>query len=215
MEVVQAIRERRAINFFEEGFELPLDTLREIIEIANLAPSSYNLQPWEAALVAGRERKEALRKCAFNQAKVSEASAVVIIIAKPSAVEEHIDMVLDDMVRNGYIKNEDRENSRKPPFMLYGENESVARIIFAVKNAAFFAMNLMIAARSFGLETHPMDGFNSDAVKKEFLIPDDRIIPCIIAIGKLRSGLKLLPAKMRRKFEDFVSIDSYKPQGDG
>jgi nitroreductase len=83
------------------------------------------------------------------------------------------------------------------------------RKIFAVKNTSLFAMNLMIAAKGLGLETHPMDGFDEDCIKKEFNIPEDKIIPMLIAVGYLKSGVTLLPRAFRRGINEFVRYDSY------
>jgi len=38
-------------------------------------------------------------------------------------------------------------------------------------------MGLMYAATSLGLETHPMDGFDHEAVRKAFNIPDNLDFP--------------------------------------
>jgi nitroreductase len=92
---------------------------------------------------------------------------------------------------------------------LYESPDSLKRIIFAVKNTSLYAMNLMIAARGFGLETHPMDGFDETAIKKEFKIPEHCIIPMLIAIGYLKPGITLLPRAYRRALHDFVNLNNY------
>ncbi len=210
MDVISAIRERRSINFFDPDRKVPEGTLRELLETANLSPSSFNLQPWEIIVVDDPERKKALRAHAFNQEKVEAAPVVLIVVANPNAVEENIDDHLASMVKLGYIKPEEVEKLRKSPFGLYGEKEGMRRKIFAVKNAAFYAMSLMIAARGFGLETHPMDGFREDAVKAEFGIPEDRIIPLLVAVGYPKPGLSLLPRNYRRELEKFVSFNDFR-----
>lgn len=209
MNVLQAIRERRAINVFDPERTIPADDIKKIIEVANLAPSSFNLQPWEVVVVDEPERKKALRKCAFNQPKVEEASAVLIMIANPNGVEENIDEHLKSWVELGYIKPEEVQKMREAPFGMYGEKDSQARKFFAVKNTAFFAMNFMIAARGFGFETHPMDGFKEADVKKEFGIPEDRIIPLLVAVGFMKPGLELLPRAFRRKIDAFTKFNNF------
>lgn len=205
METIQAIRERRSINFFQPGREIPKDTLLELLNIANLSPSSFNLQPWKVMVVKDPERKKTLRKCAFNQPKVEEASVVFILIADPKGVEENLERVLDSWQQLGYIKPEARDPSREMAKNLYGTEESLKRKIFAVKNTALFAMNLMIAAKGLGLETHPMDGFDEESIKKEFAIPPDKIIPMLIAVGYLKEGVKLLPRAFRRPIDEFTT----------
>lgn len=91
---------------------------------------------------------------------------------------------------------------------LYGPPDSWTRKLFAAKNAALFAMNLMLAAKGLGLETHSMDGFDEAGFKREFQIPDDKLIPMLVAVGYLRSRTKLLPRDFRRPLNEFVSFDS-------
>lgn len=204
METIQTIKERRSINFFQPTEKIPEDKLRELISIANLAPSSFNLQPWKIIVVRDPEKKKALRRCAFNQPKVEEASAILIMIADPQGLEENIERVLDSWQNLGYMKPEGRETSQKMAMNLYGLVDSLQRKIFAVKNTSLFAMNLMIAAKGLGLETHPMDGFDEEAIKREFHIPQDKIIPMLIAVGYLKKGINLLPRAFRRPVEEFT-----------
>ncbi len=209
MELLDGLRQRRSINFFESNKEISDEKLNELFEIANLAPSSFNLQPWKMIVVKDYERKKILRKCAFNQPKVEEASVVLIMIADPLALEENIERMFDSWETLGYMKHEMRETYRGMVYQLQGESESLKRKFFAIKNTALFAMNLMIAARGLGLETHPMDGFDEDCVKKEFNIPNDKIIPMLIAVGYLKKDIELLPRAFRRDIKEFVKFEKY------
>lgn len=145
----------------------------------------------------------------MNQPKVEEASAVLIIIADPDAVEENREKVLDSWQELGYMKPEMRETYQNMIQTLYGPRNSMKRNLFAVKNAALFAMNLMIAAKGMGLETHPMDGFEEACIKKEFHVPEQMLIPMLIAIGNLKTGITLLPRAFRRQIKDFVRYESF------
>jgi len=209
MDVLRAIQERRSINFFEPAKELPDEKIKELLELAKLAPSSMNLQPWRVVVVKDNEKKKALRKCAFDQPKVEEASAVLIMVADPGSLEETIEIVLKSWVDLGYMKPEMVETYRGMAGGLYGTEDSLRRKMFAVKNTSILAMNIMLAARGLGLETHPMDGFDEDCIKKEFNIPADKIIPMLITVGYLRSGITLLPRAYRKSFDDFVTFNSY------
>lgn len=209
MEALQAIRQRRSINYFQIGQSIPDATLHELLELANLAPSSFNLQPWHVVVVRNSDRKKILRQCAMGQPKAEDAAAILIIIADPSAVEANMDRVLDSWTGLGYMKPEMRKNYAAMINSLYGEPDSPQRRLFAVKNASLFAMNLMIAARGLGLETHPMDGIDETCIMKEFNIPDDKLIPMIIAIGSLRPETELLPRAFRRDIAEFTGFETY------
>ncbi len=209
MEILDALRQRRSINFFDPDREIPEAKLRELFEIANLSPSSFNLQPWKVIVVKDAERKKILRQCAFNQPKVEEASVVLIMIADPLALEENIERMFDSWERLGYMKPEMRETCKGMVYQLYGEPDSQKREFFAIKNTALFAMNLMVAAKGLGSETHPMDGFDEACIKNEFNIPDDKIILMLLAVGYLKEGIELLPRAFRRDVKEFVKFETY------
>ena len=211
MDLIESVTQRRSINYFEPDQEIPEDKIIELLKLANLAPSSFNLQPWRLIVVRNKERKRALRACAMNQPKVEEASIVLIIIADPDGAELNRERMLQSSMDLGYLKSEEQKDKiRAMTVDLYGDKNSLTRKIFAVKNAALFAMNLMNVARGLGLETHPMDGFNADCIKKEFGIPDDKIIPMLVAVGYLRNGVILLPRAFRRDIDEFAGFDKYK-----
>src|SRR5262249_7855086 len=79
-----AIRERRATPSFED---VPIHSadLEKIFRAGLAAPSAYNLQPWRFVVVRDREQKKKLRQAAFGQAKVEEASAVMVACGDPEA----------------------------------------------------------------------------------------------------------------------------------
>ncbi|MBE7415478.1 MAG: nitroreductase family protein [Deltaproteobacteria bacterium] len=210
MDTVQAIKERRSINFFDPSRELSENAIRELLGLANLAPSSFDLQPWRVVVVTDPERKKTLRACAMNQQKVEEAPAVLIIIADPAGVEENMDRVLESWQALGYMRPEMRGAYADMIKSLYGGRDSLTRKLFAAKNASLFAMTIMIAAKGMGLESHPMDGIDEACVKKEFNIPDDKIIPMLIAVGTLKPGGSLLPRAFRRELDEFVSFQTYR-----
>ena len=65
-------------------------------------------------------------------------------------------------------------------------------------------MSLMYAAVSLGLDSHPMDGFDHEGVKKAFNIPDRCWIPLVLAVGYKKPGLVLDPPKRRKTYEEIV-----------
>jgi putative NAD(P)H nitroreductase len=76
----------------------------------------------------------------------------------------------------------------------------------AVRDASLFAMNIMTIARFFGLETHPMEGFNEQLLREFLNIEDYKEIPMIISIGYKDPTKNLLPRGIRFSFSDFGKI---------
>jgi nitroreductase len=109
----------------------------------------------------------------------------------------------DEMVKAGYMTKEQRQWFLDACTSLYGETEEKQQA-FACKNAGFFAMGFMLAAKNLGVDTHPMDGFEHDSVRKAFNIPDNYWIPLLLAVGHLKKDVKLAPPKWRKTFEEIV-----------
>jgi len=208
MDVLDAVRERRSVTFFEQGRTIPDATLRELIELANLAPSSFNLQPWKVVVVRDAENKRLLRRCALDQSKIEEASAVLIILADPD-VEVNLNPMLDSWEQLGYIKKASRETITAMVRRRYGREGSCERNVFAAKNAALFAMSIMLAAKGFGLDTHAIDGFEEAPMKKAFGIPDDKLVVMLIALGYVRRDALILPRAFRQPFNEFAHFEAY------
>lgn len=202
MEYTKIITERRSVGNFDPNTQISDDDIKKIFELASLTPSSMNLQPWEVIVVKSAEQKEILMRCAMNQVKVKQASANFIVIADTDALEKNIDDVMKSWIELGYLDEKTAQGYKKFAPNLYGDkNTDLKRKLFAVKNASFFAMSLMYAAKALGYDSHPMDGIDEDAIKKEFNIEPHKIIPVVIAIGKHDSSKKILPRALRFGFE--------------
>jgi len=205
MEFKKTISERRSVNFFDPAKPVSDAELRNLVEIAARAPSSFNLQPWQLIVVRSPEDKERLKAVSWNQAKITEAPVILIVLADRSGWESGhptVEKVWKNMVDLGYMKPEQRDWFNSGTQFLYGGNEK--SLSFAVKNAAFFSMYLMLAAKDAGLDTHSMDGFDHEGVRKTFNIPDTYFVPLLMAVGHFNKQHKLIPSKWRKSYDEIV-----------
>jgi len=209
MECIDTILGRRAVNFFDSTKDIDLEVLKDIINKAATAPSSYNIQPWEAVLVYTKENKQILKEICNNQTKVEQASADLIVIANPKAAIEHADDIVNSWLELGYITEGNKEAVKSAIVDSYGVKDNVIpekAKLKAVRDSSLFAMNFMITARCFGFETHPMEGFDDKKLRDFIKLPDYKIITMVIAIGYKDQSKKLLPRSFRYSFEDFVKL---------
>lgn len=199
-------KKRRSINFFDTDKKVSDNLLKKMVETAADTPSSFNLQPWNLMVLKEAEDKETLKSLAWDQPKVAEAPVVLIVLAdKKGWAEGHpvFEKNWEDLLKSGSMQPEQREWFLNATGSLYNWSAD-ANLAFAAKNTGFFAMSLMYAATSLGLETHPMDGFDHEAVRKEFKIPGNYWIPLLLAVGYKKPGLELHPAKWRKSYNEIV-----------
>lgn len=206
MQFSEVLEKRRAINFFDPDKDVSEEEIKAIVEDAAKAPSSFNLQPWNLVVLRDFEEKSRLKKLAWNQPKVTDAPVVLMVLADREgwkAKNETFENLFKNNVKNNIMTEDKYEWFTETTKSLYGSDEKRVQA-FACKNAALFAMSLMLSASSRGLQTHPMDGFDHDGVMKEFNIPDTYWITMLIAVGHLKPGVEVLPKGWRKGFDDIV-----------
>jgi nitroreductase len=206
MDFKDVITKRRAVNFFDRQKSVPDHLITEMIEMAARAPSSFNLQPWSLIILKTPEEKMRLRKLAWDQPKVSEAPVIFIVLADRDGWKKghpFVERNFREMVKAGSMKDEQHDWFINACQGLYGESAEKQQA-FACKNTGFFAMALMFAAKHLGLDTHPMDGFDHDAVRKEFQIPESYWIPLLMAVGYFDGTKTLLLPKWRKTYDEIV-----------
>ncbi|BCS87943.1 nitroreductase family protein [Pseudodesulfovibrio sediminis] len=201
MEFNDILDNRRAINFFDPERDISESTLTAILEDAAESPSSFNLQPWKVKIIRDPKRKQVLRALAFDQPKVTEAPAVLIILADRDGWKEGCDTLEKHFAKD--LQPEQRDWFISTTKALYGNSEEASQA-FANKNAGLFAMSIMYAATHHGLHTHPMDGFDHEGVRKEFNIPDNYWIPMLIAVGHMKPGNEIQPKAWRQSIEEII-----------
>lgn len=198
----EIFEERRSINFFDVNKEIGENLLKDIINLAVLAPSAFNLQPWNIIAVKSKEAKERLHKLSSNQPKVLEAPVTLIIAGDKNGYDKS-NPAWEELLKVMGGNKEALEGAQGFAYNLYGTSEE-RKLKFAESNAALLAMSIMYAAKAFGVESHPMSGIDFDGIKKEFSIEDNKTVVMLIALGYLEEGKTLYPRQRRRGYEEIV-----------
>lgn len=178
---------RRATSAFKPD-AVPEKVLRDVLELAMMAPSGYNLQPWRFVVVRDPEVKRRLRQAAMGQPKVEEAPVVVACCGDPEAwkngdMDEMIRMAKDRGMLAGGAEAALRKNAAA-----YLNGYPPDLWVFRQVMIAF--THLMLAAESYGLDTGPMEGFWEDKVREVLGIPGHVRVVALMALGYRRSDDK-------------------------
>src|SRR5947207_1220206 len=188
----QVIQERRATPQFEHG-PIHVADLEKIIRAGLEAPSGYNLQPWRFIVVREGEQKKKLRQAAFGQAKVEEASVVIVACGDPQGWKNgDLEEMLKLAKENGFGGDQDHEAARQAVTGFLGGTPGSpggVRPTFDlwVNRHVMIAMTTMMwMAEAIGYDTAPMEGFDEDQVKALLHIPERVRVVALLAIGRLR-----------------------------
>jgi nitroreductase len=204
METKTLFEERRSVGDFDKSKDLEETLLKEIINMAVLAPSAFNLQPWRIIAVKTEEGKKKLYNLANQQERILEAPVTLIIIGNKDGASDS-NPVWDELLQTVGGKQEIVDGAKKTANFLYSSSDE-RRLKFAESNAGLLALSVMIAAKEFGVDTHPMSGIDFDGIPKEFGFVKDETAVMIIAMGYRDKTKKMHPRRSRLQFDEIVSI---------
>lgn len=203
MELKKVFEERRSVNFFDPNKKIDDAVLKNIVNLAVLAPSAFNLQPWEIIAVKTDVAKERLLKVSNNQPKILEAPVTLIVVGhKNGFLPENPEWDVLLKVLGG--NKETVTNYQNFAGFLYGSSEE-RKIKFAESNASLLAMSLMYAAKEYGVESHPLSGVDFDGISKEFGLDENKSVVMLISLGYFDETKQLYPRRDRRGYDEIVT----------
>jgi len=184
LSLLEAIEERRAARAFN-GEPITEELLETIIRLGTQAPSGFNLQPWRFVIVRNPENKAKLQECAFNQRQVAEAPVVLICCGDRSALTpENIEAVISLGEQHQAINQQYADYMRNtiPGFAESGPSFGNQEV-WTNRHTMLAVAQMMLVAKSYGVDSCPMEGFVASQVKTAFNIPDNVDVCCLLALG--------------------------------
>lgn len=210
---LDAIYQRRAVKAFDP-VAIPPELREQILDAARFAPSSFNMQPYRFYWIESPERKKAASQLCLSQPPATSATALVAAVADIASLESTSRLQLEWMRSSGFSEEKIREYERTArlgriifapgPFGIFGAFKwALFRALnsfkmiglpptsrqevfkWAIKSTSLACQNLMIAAEALGLNTCPMEGFDTVRLSRFLgLSRKHHEIVMVIAIGK-------------------------------
>ncbi|MET1026991.1 MAG: nitroreductase family protein [Dongiaceae bacterium] len=184
--VIECIVSRSSAKYFDPAATLSDDQIRELVRIGTTAPTSFHMQNWRFIAVRSPEAKAQLRPIAWDQPAITEA-AVTFIVCGQLADSSVIPGRLAPLVEAGIMPEKmvpEWEIPARDLYMAYPQR----RRDEAVRTGTFGAAAMIYAARSLGLASTPMIGFDADAVHREFRLAEVEVPVMLLSVGPERPG---------------------------
>lgn len=198
----EVFTQRRSVNFFNPEKEVSNETLKEIVELAGLAPSAFNLQPWRLIAVKSDTQKELLFENANKQPKIKEAPVTLIVVGDREGYSPDNSVWAE---LKAMIGEEQAKGAIDAAGFLYGSSEE-RKIKFAESNAGLYGMSIMLAAKEFGVDSHAMSGVDFEGIKKAFNLKANEEVVMLIGLGHYDESKALYPRRARRSLEEVLEI---------
>lgn len=181
MTFLDLVSSRQSVRAFDPDRSVEKEKIERIIEIARLAPSACNAQPWSFVVVDDPELKN----------KVADATSSRVLGMNHFTKQAPVHLLLVEEKVNissgigGWIKKKD----------------------FAQMDLGIVAAHIVLAAEAEGLGTCIVGWFDEDKVKDLLHIPASKRVWLDIVVGY---GTQPLRNKNRKSIDKIVSYNSYK-----
>jgi nitroreductase len=184
--VEEAARRRREARAFDPSGPLEPAVLERILSIATLAPSPFNLQPWRFLVVRDEAARRRLKTCARNDPRIARAPVAVIVLAYHHPDRTHLEPMLASRIASGACSPGEAAEIRGRAASAFRDVSD--RALWATRWTMSAASLLILAAESLGVASAPVEWFDDEAVRREFGVPDDHSVACLIALGRAVSA---------------------------
>jgi nitroreductase len=177
MDVKAAIEARRSVKVFDPAHRMSEAETRQLLNLGMLAPTAFNVQHWRFVVVDDPELRREIRKVAWDQAQVTDASLLLVLCADLKAWEKNPERYwrnVDQPVRDYLV----------PAIHQYYSGREQVQRDEAMRSCGLAGMALMLAAKEMGYDSCSMDGFDFDAVGRLIHLPEDHVISFMLAVGR-------------------------------
>ncbi|MCX6239997.1 MAG: NAD(P)H-dependent oxidoreductase [Bacteroidia bacterium] len=152
---------RYATKVFDPSKNVSEADMEKLLEAIRLSASSYGLQPYKVLVVEDPKIRAELRKVAWDQPQITDASALLVFAVKYETNEKTVDEFVDLVAQTRNIPKDVLSGyGDMMKGSLQGMNQE--QVETWVSKQAYIALGFgLVAAAVLGLDACPMEGFSA------------------------------------------------------
>lgn len=180
MEFKEIVMSRYATKKFD-GKKVPEETFKELLELIRFSASSFNIQPWKILVITDSELKKKLKPASWDQAQIDTCSHLLVFCADNRL--DHLADQLDALLKANGTPDESRE-----AYMGYVRGAFKGRskedaLVYAQKQCYIALGNALNGAKSLGLDSCPMEGFDKNKYSEILELPEHLTPTVLCPVG--------------------------------
>lgn len=202
-EFFDVIKGRKSVKYFDPNVKIKREEIIEMLNEANIAPSSCNLQPWRYIVVDTPEGKEKLGSANYNKIQNDTSAAMIIVLGDLNHYRK-FDEIYGEAVEKGYMTEEVKDGFEKgmgPQLENLPTDKNREGVYF---DCGLWTMQFANIAYAKGYDTNIIGGFVRDKVAKLFGLEENLIPVMLIALGKKEKDAR---PTVRMKAENLVRFE--------
>jgi nitroreductase len=161
MDILSKLNTRYATKVFDPTKKVSEADMEKLLEAIRLSASSYGLQPYKVLVIEDPKIRAELRKVAWDQPQITDASVLLVFAVKyetnGSTVDEFIDLIAQ-------TRNISKGSMEGYSDMMKGslQNLNQEQVETWVSKQAYIALGFgLVSAAVLGIDACPMEGFSS------------------------------------------------------
>jgi len=163
MNFLETMNARYSCKTFDETKKVSTEDEKTIVEFGRMSPSSFGFEPWHFLVIRQQELREKLRPTCWGQAQITDSSFVVVFLArKPHFFRPDSDYFRQRMWRRS--QSEERFVGIKDRVINFLSDQNTGD--WAKRQTYIALANMMTGAASMGIDSCPIEGFNSEQLKE-------------------------------------------------
>lgn len=176
--VKDAIERRHSIRRYTDD-PIPREDLNEILRLASLAPSAWNVQPWRFVAVTDQNVKNRLMEAGYGQPQIGAAQVVVAVVSDMEDVLAHLAEILPPG-----MPAERKEQEVHTLRNVFDPQSVEQRGQWGLTQTNIAFGFLILAAQSMGYATCPMLGFDQAKVREILGLPAHALFAGLVSMGR-------------------------------
>jgi nitroreductase/dihydropteridine reductase len=175
MNLVSTAQARYTTKAFDPTRRIPADQIDALLTALRASPSSVNSQPWHFVVAADTPAKARIAKAAqgpfaYNEAKVLNASHVIVLCARTDITPAHLDALLEQEAKDGRFQIDGARAGQQKGRLSYVNLHRYEQkdLSHWMEKQVYLALGtLLLGAATLGIDATPMEGFDFRVLDEE------------------------------------------------
>ena len=202
-EFFDVIKGRKSVKYFNPNVKIKREEIIEMLNEANIAPSSCNLQPWRYIVVDTPEGKEKLGSANYNKIQNDTSAAMIIVLGDLDHYGK-FDEIYGEAVEKGYMTEEVKDGFEKGMGSQLENLPTDKNREGVYFDCGLWTMQFANIAYAKGYDTNIIGGFVREKVAELFELEENLIPVMLIALGKKEKDAR---PTVRMKAENLVRFE--------
>mgnify|MGYP000956947001 CR=1 FL=1 len=175
MNIAQIAQARYTTKAFDPEKKIPEAVIDQLCAVLRNAPSSVNSQPWHFIIAASPDAKARVAKAtqggfAYNEAKVRNASHVIVLCGRSGLDDAHLDALIAQENRDGRYASPEAmamQDKTRRFYVNLHQNELKDDRAWIERQVYLALGALLLAAGAEKVDACPMEGFDAAVLDAE------------------------------------------------